>query len=426
MDTIVAVATARGRAGVAVIRVSGPAAPQVCRVLAGDVPAPRQAVLRALKDQRGAVLDSALVIVFEAGASFTGDDVCEFQVHGGSAVIAAVLSACLAIDGVRAAEPGEFTRRAFAAGRMSLNEVEALADLIDAETEAQRRLALRTLGGEAQRKIEAWREDLLQSLSMIEAALDFADEELPSDLTENVLSPLLRLRTALAMEQAGRHASERVREGFEVAIVGTVNAGKSSLLNVLAGREAAITSEVAGTTRDVIEVRMSIGGLPVTLIDTAGLREATDEIERIGIERGQQRARDADLRVLLLDGPDQNIPEIHGAEIVRVSRCDLWGVDGLSSVTGAGFDALVAEIEQRLTLMAAGSSVFTRSRHFDKLQRAYDSIDSAIKALEARAAPWELVSEDLRSAMRALDGIVGRIDVEDVLGRIFSSFCIGK
>ena len=426
MDTIVAVATARGRAGIAVIRVSGEQAKAVCRSLCGSVPPVRHAALRVLSDQSGDMLDQALVLFFEAGASFTGEDVCEFHVHGGSAVVEAVLSACLAVPGVRAAEPGEFTRRAFAAGRMTLNEVEALADLIDAETEAQRRLALRTLGGEAQRKIEAWRENLLQALAMIEAALDFADEELPADLTETVLAPLRSLRGDLERELAGRAASERVREGFEVAIIGAVNVGKSSLLNALAGREAAITSSIAGTTRDVIEVRMSIGGLPVTLIDTAGLRDAQDEIERIGIERGRQRARDADLRILLLDGPTGGSGVDDKADIVRVSKCDLWNVPGISARTGEGLDALIDEIQECLAGKAADSSVFSRSRHFDKLDRALGSVVRAISALESRLVPWELVSEELRDCLRSFDGIVGRIDVEDVLGRIFSSFCIGK
>ena len=426
MDTIVAVATARGRAGIAVIRVSGEQAKAVCRSLCGSVPPVRHAALRVLSEQSGDMLDQALVLFFEAGASFTGEDVCEFHVHGGSAVVEAVLSACLAVPGVRAAEPGEFTRRAFAAGRMTLNEVEALADLIDAETEAQRRLALRTLGGEAQRKIEAWRENLLQALAMIEAALDFADEELPADLTETVLAPLRNLRGDLERELAGRAASERVREGFEVAIIGAVNVGKSSLLNALAGREAAITSSIAGTTRDVIEVRMSIGGLPVTLIDTAGLRDAQDEIERIGIERGRQRARDADLRILLLDGPTGGSGVDEKADIVRVSKCDLWNVPGISARTGEGLDALIDEIQECLAGKAADSSVFSRSRHFDKLDRALGSVVRAISALESRLVPWELVSEELRDCLRSFDGIVGRIDVEDVLGRIFSSFCIGK
>lgn len=426
MDTIVAVATARGRAGIAVIRVSGEQAKAVCRSLCGSVPPVRHAALRVLSEQSGDMLDQALVLFFEAGASFTGEDVCEFHVHGGSAVVEAVLSACLAVPGVRAAEPGEFTRRAFAAGRMTLNEVEALADLIDAETEAQRRLALRTLGGEAQRKIEAWRENLLQALAMIEAALDFADEELPADLTETVLAPLRSLRGDLERELAGRAASERVREGFEVAIIGAVNVGKSSLLNALAGREAAITSSIAGTTRDVIEVRMSIGGLPVTLIDTAGLRDAQDEIERIGIERGRQRARDADLRILLLDGPTGGSGVDDKVDIVRVSKCDLWNVPGISARTGEGLDALIDEIQECLAGKAADSSVFSRSRHFDKLDRALGSVVRAISALESRLVPWELVSEELRDCLRSFDGIVGRIDVEDVLGRIFSSFCIGK
>ncbi len=425
MDTIVALATAQGRAGVAVIRVSGPRAWDVCQALAGTVPPERQARLARLRDGAGHVIDHALVLLFEAGRSFTGERVCEFQVHGSIAVVAALLRACLALDGVRAAEAGEFTRRAFLAGRLDLTEVEALADLIDAETEAQHRQAQAVLDGSAGRVVEAWRDDLLQALAMMEAALDFADEELPADLTGHVLAPLARVEASLDAQIAGRKAAEAVRSGFEVAIVGPVNAGKSTLLNALAGREAAITSARAGTTRDVVEVRMAIAGLAVTLIDTAGLRETEDEVERIGIERGRARAAAADLRLHLLAAPGEVPQGVLPGDIVLLSKADVWKADGVSGVTGQGLEALIDRIGAELLGRVQGSSVFTRERHFDKLARARQSLIAARSALVAGAG-WDLVGEDVKESIRALDGIIGRVDVEDVLGRIFSSFCIGK
>lgn len=425
METIVALATARGRAGVAIVRVSGPLAWEVCKKIAGRVPPVRQASLARLRSAGGELIDEGVVIVFDEGRSFTGESVCEFQVHGSVAVISALLRACLAIEGVRAAEAGEFTRRAFLSGRLDLVQVEALADLIDAETEAQRRQAQAVLDGSARKVIDGWRDDLIEALAMLEASLDFADEELPEGLAAMVLAPLERVHQTLTAQISGRKAAETLREGFEVAIVGRVNAGKSSLLNCLAGREAAITSDRAGTTRDVIEVRMEIGGLPVTLIDTAGLREAEDEIERVGIARGQRRAEDADLRVYLKDSPSDTPDGVRDGDIVVLSKCDLWGQDGISATMGIGIDELVQRIETRLRQQMKGSSVFSRERHFNQLATASWHLERARDGLDVGES-WELVAEEVRLARRCLDGILGRIDVEDVLGRIFSSFCIGK
>ncbi|MBN8292224.1 tRNA uridine-5-carboxymethylaminomethyl(34) synthesis GTPase MnmE [Rhodobacter sp. NTK016B] len=425
MDTIVALATAQGRAGVAIIRASGDQAFDLCEAIAGFVPAEREVRWARFRDATGSVIDTGLVLAFEQGRSFTGERVCEFQVHGSVAVAGAMLRACLAVEGVRAAEAGEFTRRAFLNGRMDLTEVEALADLIDAETDAQRRQALSVMDGSARAMVEGWREDLLQSLAMMEAALDFADEELPDDLTEHVVSPLRSVQGSLQRQLAGRRASESVRSGFEVAIIGRVNAGKSTLLNALAGRDAAITSSRAGTTRDVIEVRMELDGLAVTLIDTAGLRESDDEIEQTGIERGQSRAARADLRVFLQSSPDEEPVNVVDGDIVALSKADLWGIEGLSAQNGQGISDLVGRITDELRDRAQDSSVFTRERHFDKLTRAQERIDAALDAL-GRGVDWDLVSEDVKAGIRALDGIIGRVDVEDVLGRIFASFCIGK
>ena len=426
METIVALATAQGRAGVAVVRVSGPLAWTVCEALAGVVPAPRVARLLVLRDASGDRIDQGLVLVFEEGRSFTGERVCEFQVHGSQAVVAAMLRACLTVKGVRAAEPGEYTRRAFFNGQLDLTEVEALADLIDAETEGQRKQAMAVLDGSAGRLVDVWREDLLQALAILEAAMDFSDEELPEDLTPLALAPLERVNASITAQLSGRVASESVRDGFDVAIIGRVNTGKSTLLNTLAGREAAITSERAGTTRDVIEVRMDIGGLAVTLVDTAGLRDTDDEIERLGIDRGQARARDADLRVYLREGPDDLPIGMEPDDIAVFSKSDLSGLPGVSGATGDGIPALIRSIEHVLREKTKGSSVFMRERHFDKLMRATDDLGRAITGLIAVPSAWEIVSDDVRSAIRCLDGIVGRVDIEDVLGRIFSSFCIGK
>ena len=426
METIVALASARGRAGVAVVRVSGERAWDVCAALAGDVPHARRATVMVLRDAAGLMIDQALVLVFEEGHSFTSERVCEFQVHGGAAVVSAVLRTCMAQPGVRAAEAGEFTRRAFMAGRMDLTEVEALADLIDAETEAQRLQALRVLDGSAGAAVAAWREDLLQALAILEAALDFADEELPSDLADHVEAPLQRVLLGLEAQLRGRNAAEAVRDGFEVALIGRVNAGKSTLLNWLAGREAAITSDQAGTTRDVIEVRMDIAGLPVTLIDTAGLRDTEDPIERLGIERGRARADAADLRVFLLSDPLDEPQGVRTGDIVVLSKADLWGADGVSGRTGEGMEDLLKGISAQLAERCKGSSLFSRERHFDKLERALLHLVEARRLFGIAGTPWEFVSEEVRSAIRCLDGIIGRVDVEDVLGRIFSSFCIGK
>lgn len=427
MDTIFALASARGKAGVAVVRLSGPVShAAVARFCA--VPPLRRASLRRLIWQNE-VLDDALVLLFGAGASFTGEDSAELQLHGSTAVVSAVLRALSQIDGLRMAEPGEFTRRALENGCLDLTQVEGLADLIDAETESQRKQAQRVLSGALGQRVEAWRRDLLRAAALIEATIDFADEDVPVDVTPEVSGLVSGLLASLRQEIAGARAAERIREGFEVAIVGAPNVGKSTLLNALAGREAAITSDIAGTTRDVIEVRMDLEGLAVTLLDTAGLRDSSDQIERIGIERAIARAGAADLRVFLLSHAGeapmmQPLPE----DIVLVGKSDtLASQEGaISGKTGAGLDALIAAISSRLAGRAASAGLLIRERQRIALERSITALESVQTALDRSTYLPELVAAELRSAMRALEALVGRIDVESLLDEIFSSFCIGK
>lgn len=425
MDTIVALASARGRAGVAVVRVSGPMAWVVCQRLAGGVPEVRKSSLRYLRDADGGLIDQALVLVFDEGASFTGEKVAEFQVHGGPAVVSAVLRACLACEQVRTAEAGEYTRRAFFAGRLDLSQVEALADLIDAETEAQRLQALGGLEGAVSKFLATLNDNLMQALAMLEAVLDFADEDLGPDILVLIDRPLASAESDIHAQMKGRRVSEAIRDGFEVAIIGRVNAGKSSLMNALAGRDVALTSERAGTTRDVIEVRMDIGGLPVTVLDTAGLREGAEEIEALGIERGKARAERADLRLYLLSAPGEQPEGVVEDDIVVQSKIDIWGGQGISARTGVGIADLLAKIEDRLSTQSRQSTVFSRERHFHQAGTALRHIQEARSQL-LRSKSWDLACEEIRLARRALDGILGAVDVEDVLGRIFATFCIGK
>lgn len=430
MDTIYALASARGKAGVAVIRISGASSWSAVEALAGSLPEPRQAGLRRLSVD-GDVLDEALVLTFEEGASFTGEQSAELHLHGATATVAAVLGALGQRPGLRMAEAGEFTRRALENGRLDLAQVEGLADLIEAETEAQRKQALRVLSGAVGDRAEIWRRDLIRAAALIEATIDFADEDVPVDVTPEVLGLVDKVAQYLVNELAGFGASERIRDGFEVAIVGRPNAGKSTLLNALAGRDAAITSEVAGTTRDVIEVRMDIAGLAVTLLDTAGLRDTTDVVEGIGVERALQRARQADLRVFLTDGDSMSLLDPLPEDIVVVAKADLISdrsQNGLavSGKTGQGLSELISLIAERLGDRAAGAGVITRDRHKVAIQNAIRAMESARNEIVQGPERIELAAENLRQAIRALDSLVGRVDVEHLLDEIFASFCIGK
>lgn len=427
METIFALATAPGKAGVAVIRISGPEAFAVGLALAGSVPQAGMARVRRLLDGQGAHLDDALVLTFQAPHSFTGEDVVELQTHGSPATVKAVLAAISGTGLARMAEPGEFTRRALENDRMDLAQVEGLADLIDAETEAQRVQALRVLSGSLGQLVEGWRENLLRAAALLEVTIDFADEEVPVDVTPEVVALLTPVMDDLRREIAGVDVAERIRDGFEVAILGAPNAGKSTLLNALAGREAAITSDIAGTTRDVIEVWMDLRGLPVTVLDTAGLRDAGDEIERIGIDRARARAEAADLRVFLKSSPDEH-PNItlEPDDIVLLGKADLHGAEGISGTTGEGVSELIDRITDTLSNRAARQATATHARHAEAMKSALGALEAGLIEVKAGPDRTELAAENLRTAIRRLDSLIGRIDVEMVLGEIFSRFCLGK
>ncbi|MCC1492452.1 tRNA uridine-5-carboxymethylaminomethyl(34) synthesis GTPase MnmE [Cognatishimia sp. F0-27] len=427
METIYALASASGKAGVAVVRVSGSAVDTVCLRMAGRLPQPRLATVCRIQDLEGGYLDEALVLRFLEGASFTGESVVEFHLHGSLAVVSAVLRTLGCFDGLRLAEPGEFTRRALENGRMELTQVEGLSDLIEAETEAQRVQALRQLSGALGQKTAEWRTQLVQAASLLEATIDFADEEVPVDVTPDVERLLQAVDTSIRGELRGLEAAERVRSGFVVAIVGAPNAGKSTLLNMLAGRDAAITSEIAGTTRDVIEVRLDIAGLAVTLLDTAGLRETTDPLEVAGISRARVRAAEADLRIHL-DVAGQAVDDLlQENDICLVSKDD-DGVfeNGVSAKTGWGIDRLILLLEKRLKDVPASAGLVNRQRHREALERGLDHLGSAIALVSEGSDMYDLASEELRAAIHGLQRLVGQVDVEDLLGEIFANFCIGK
>lgn len=429
--TIVALSSGAGRAGVAVVRISGPSVRFVIETIAGSVPEPRRAAYRALRDGDGAIIDHGLVLFFPAPASFTGEDVVEFHIHGSRAVLSRLLSVLTALPGLRLAEAGEFTRRAFEAGKLDLAAVEGLADLIDSETEWQRRQALRQMEGALGQAAGEWRSALIKAMVLLEAEIDFSDEgdvagPLVAEAVAGAWGVLGSLRVALGSFAAG----ERVREGFVVVLAGPPNAGKSSLLNALARRDVAIVSPIAGTTRDAIEVRLDLGGIPVVLVDTAGLRESADEIEAEGVRRARQRADSADL-VLRLRPPDSE-PEQKGGgttEILVATKLDLGGSTrsgevGVSAMTGAGLPELIELVASRLgKLGEAEPALVTRERQRVAVADAAAAIERAV--LLPHEQP-ELIAEELRLAVRALERLIGKVDVEDVLDSLFSGFCIGK
>lgn len=425
-DTIFALATAPGRAGVAVVRISGPAAFEVVETLTGQAVAEaRRMSLRQLMDGE-AVLDEALVVVFDVGRSFTGEAVAELHLHGGRATAAGVLSVLSGLNMCRSAEPGEFTRRALENGRLDLAQVEGLADLIDAETEAQRTQAMALMKGELSGQGRRWREQLVGALALIEASIDFADEDdAPVDVLEDVNAAMAMVHDEMHRALVGSGAAERIRDGFIVALVGAPNAGKSSLLNALIGREAAIASPIPGTTRDIIEAVCDFEGVPIILTDMAGLRATEDEVEGIGVDRARQRAADADLRVFLSapDVDDDASVERVDGDLKVATKADLGGEGALcvSVVSGVGLEELRAEIAKRLKSRVARASLIGRERQKTAVRDALDALGQA-----RREEREEIRSALLRSAIGSLSGLLGEVGVEDILDDIFSRFCMGK
>lgn len=443
-DTIFAPATAPGRSAVAVVRISGPRAEHAVRALAGDVPEPRRASLRPLFDGKGVQLDRALVLWFPGPGSYTGEDSAEFHVHGGPAVVGALVRALAALD-LRLAQPGEFTRRAFENGKLDLAQAEGVADLVEAETEAQRKQALDQLGGRLSEVQARWREALTEALALLEAAVDFPDEEVPADVAARARPVLQTLVREIEAAAADAERGERVREGYRIALLGAPNAGKSTLLNALARRDAAIVTANPGTTRDVIEVPMVFAGYKVLMADTAGLRDTHDEIEAEGVRRARAWAAGADLRLWLVDGSAADAPrapmELREGDLCLITKRDLaTGLAGAKAAEAArrlripsaeltargpsDMAWLEATLAERVVDALAGAEppAATRLRHQELLTEAAERLQDALGHTEA----LELAAEDVRLAARALDRITGRIDPEQVLGRIFATFCIGK
>jgi len=449
--TIYALASGQGRAGVAVVRVSGAAADAALVRLTGKaLPTPRAVSLASLRHPvSDEVLDQALVIWFPAPASFTGEDVAEFHIHGGVAVLDGVLEALSAVDGLRGAEPGEFTRRAFDNGKLDLTQVEGLADLIAAETEAQRRQALRQSEGAMGRLYDGWRTRLVRALAHFEAELDFSDEELPQDVQATVRADVGNLHALVREHLEGGRSGERVRDGLRLAIIGPPNAGKSSLMNVLAQRDAAIVSSQAGTTRDVVEVHLNLASYPLLVADTAGLRSRAGEVEAEGIRRAKVWAERADLKLALFDGealPNfdaETLRLVDAQTIVVVNKADTveqalhtipdhvngYPVLSLSVKSGAGVEALLAELTARVVERCRApfdGPIPTRARHQEALARTEQALGRFLAQDPTGMIGSELEAEDLRLAVRELGRITGRVDVEDLLDVIFRDFCIGK
>ncbi|MGF1620787.1 MAG: tRNA uridine-5-carboxymethylaminomethyl(34) synthesis GTPase MnmE [Rhodomicrobiaceae bacterium] len=441
MTTIYALSSGHGKAGVAVIRISGPQSGSVLRRLTGVITRPRFVSLKAIRDPAsGEIIDRSLIIWFPGPKSFTGEDMAELHIHGGRAVTEAVFTALAAFEGLRPAEPGEFARRAFANGKLDLTEAEGLADLIDAETEAQRRQAMRQSAGALRALYDGWRSRLIEALASIEAELDFSDEgDVPDEVANASRSIVDGLRDEITGHLADKRGGEILRDGLRVVIAGPPNAGKSSLMNALAQRDVAIVSAEAGTTRDVIEVRLDLDGYPVVLMDTAGIHEATGEVEQEGIRRALERAKEADLVLWLGDatdpesGPPASLAAAHGARLLdAVNKIDLASDHvaapnalPLSVKTGAGLDNLVARLSEEVRNAAdiGESPAITRARHRRELERCAAALT---RFLDGSFSELELRAEDLRGAATALGRLTGRVDVEDILDKIFADFCIGK
>lgn len=439
-DTIFAISTPSGKSGVAIIRVSGPHVPNIMTSLAGDpLPENRYATLRALHAPwTGELIDQALVLYFKGPHSFTGEEVCEFQIHGSKAVKEHLLEVLGTFDNTRMAEPGEFTRRAFLNGVMDLTQVEGLSDLIESETRVQQQVALRQMKGELHDLYQTWRQQLIDIMARLEAFIDFPDDDLPEDLVADMEEQLISMTHALHNHTQDGRRGERLREGLYVAIIGAPNVGKSSLLNYLAQRDVAIVSHRAGTTRDVIEIHLDIGGYPIILADTAGLRETSDEIEVEGIRRARERVDMADYTIALFDATKSELDEetwklVNDRTLCVINKIDLCNavpdtVLGKKMIPVSvkeknGLDILMKELKKKAEelLMPTQNPMITRERHRQALVRCLE----ALKQVHFDK-PIELVGEDLRYASQQLGIIIGKIGVEEILDELFSKFCIGK
>ena len=430
-DTIFALSSGHGRAGVAVVRVSGPQAADALRDLSKrDLPVARLASLRHLSDGDGRPIDQALVLWFPAPGSFTGEDSAEFHVHGGRAVVDSVLAALAQVEGCRPAEPGEFTRRAVENGKLDLTEAEALADLINAETEAQRSQAIRQYGGALLELYEGWRTRLIRAAAWAEAAIDFVEEDIPPEVLERSRTQVSEIADEIAVHLNDARRGEILREGFYLTVIGPPNSGKSSFINALTSRDVAIVSDLPGTTRDVLEVHLDLGGYPVIVADTAGLREAADSIETEGIRRAKARAKDADAVLVLLDVSIDNSQFINSLDeenyLIVWNKADLPHptVPGLaiSSLTGEGMDALVRQLTALVSSKLSGEGApISRARHRSLLSAAEGALRRSLEGTEP-----ELIAEELRIALQALGRLTGRVDVEELLDVVFRDFCIGK
>ena len=430
-DIIFALASAKGRAGVSVIRVSGKNSIfSIEKLLKNTLPVDNKC-LRKIYDADDNIIDEVLILTFKEKASFTGDETVEIHCHGSTAVVTYILQTLSNIKNFRIADPGEFTRRALENGNLDLTQVEGLADLIESETEAQRRLAIRSMDGALSSKVQEWRKDLIRAVSLIEATIDFADEDIPTDVTPEVLGLINKTQSDIKSEIKGSFAAERIREGFEIAIVGPPNIGKSTLLNALAGRDAAITSDMAGTTRDVIEVKMDISGFAVTLLDTAGIRETTDKIEKIGVDRAKLRAKNADLRLFITHSGEPNDLKLNPEEndIVVIGKSDLLNkpdILAISGKSGEGLDSLLKEISDKLSRLSIGAQTATRERHRISMIKAQRFLDAGKLLIEDNLELSELASSELHQGIQTLSSLIGSVGVEDLLDEIFSSFCLGK
>jgi len=437
-DTIYALASAHGRSGIAVVRVSGPQAFESLTAISSENFKPRVATLAKLVNPDNALLiDEAIVITYHPPRSYTGEETVEYNIHGGKAVRESLFDFLSKQDGHRLAEPGEFTRRAFENGNLDLTQAEAVGDLIHAETEAQKQLALNQMGGALSNLYQSWAQKLVRALAYAEAQIDFSDEDLPEDEVKSHVLPVLSdVSSQIENHLNDGNRGEILREGIKIAIIGAPNAGKSSLINALAQRDVAIVSDMAGTTRDVLEVHLDLGGYPVTLYDTAGLRGETDDtIEQEGIKRAQAKAQEADFKILMFDGTkecdEETVSLIDQKSFIVMNKKDLSSQAPqddkklyISCDTGEGIDDLIKHVSRETSAIfydIQSSPSLTRARHREALEEATDYITRAKDGFSP-----DLIAEDIRMAVRAIGRITGRTDVEDLLDIIFKDFCIGK